>query len=68
MEGEKANESKWFRNGIFLFYEFDCDKVEKAASNDSVSGKCTLCLISKAAIISGRVRVSSNFLKHLKVK
>ena len=33
MEIEKVCEIKWFRNGIFLFNEFDCNKVNKTTSN-----------------------------------
>lgn len=57
---------KWFLNGIFSLYKFDSLKLENAKPDENVSGKCTLC--PKAVVISGRVRVSSNFLKHVKVR
>ena len=36
IKNEKVREIRWFRSGILLFHEFDCNKVEKATSNNFV--------------------------------
>ena len=68
MEGENSdNIVNWFDNGIFQYYEFDSSRVMIAKETDNVTGKCKLCPRTKRASISGRVRVSSNFVKHVRV-
>jgi hypothetical protein len=57
----------WFKCGIYLFFELDSDEIAKKKSTENIIGKCLLCPKSKQVRISGRIRVSSNFVKHVKV-
>ena len=61
------NVVNWFENGIFKHFEFNSSIVLTAKETDNVIGKCNLCPKNKRASISGRVRISSNFVKHVRV-
>ena len=69
----KANddiEIEWFKKEIFAFFEFDAS-VKEASLSSNVVGKCKLCPKSNSKLnlgcISRRVRITSNFQKHIKV-
>jgi hypothetical protein len=66
-DNEGVGNGSWFQSGIFTYFEFDSIAVSSAKSTDNVKGKCKLCLKYKRASISGRVRISSNFVKHVRV-
>ena len=61
-----AEPALWFNNGIFCFFEFDI--TEKPRGDAKIVGKCKLCMkVNKTSEISGRLHVTSNFVKHVRV-
>ena len=56
--------AEWF--GILSFFEFDI--TEKPLGDAKIVGKCQLCMkVNKTNEISGRLYVTSNFVKHVRV-
>ena len=52
-------------HGIFVFFEFDI--TEKPRGDAKIVGKCKLCMkVNKTCEISGRLHVTSNFVKHVR--
>jgi hypothetical protein len=61
-------EKKWFEKGIYSFFKFEASTALLKADQNAL-GKCTLCPKSKQNDgISGRVKTSSNFIKHIMVR
>ena len=57
----------WYKSGILTFFDFDNN--DKPAGDAKIIGKCKLCLkVNRKSEICGRLYVTSNFVKHVRVR
>ena len=52
----------WSERGVYTLFDFSKSAV---GNGGKVAGKCKLC--KENTMISGRINVSTNFLKHVRV-